>query len=188
MYDENVCIFCKIANGEMPSKKIYETESLVVILDINPANPGHCLVVPKKHIETIYNADNNILEEMIVAAKLVSSRLKEKLGCDGVNILQNNEQTAGQLVKHIHIHVIPRYKGDKVVIGYPKINQTEQQLDEMQKRLAITKESPKEEIVSQKVVDEKEVEKTIDKVVKPDKPREKMTKKELRKWGLEEDF
>ena len=101
MKDEN-CIFCKLANGDIPTNTVYEDEEFRVILDASPATRGHALILPKQHY-----ADSMKL------AKKLAIHMKKVLGCDGVNVLQNNEETAGQTVFHFHVHVIPRYQGVK---------------------------------------------------------------------------
>jgi histidine triad (HIT) family protein len=104
------CIFCKIIKGEIPSYKVYENEKVIVILDINPANKGHLLVIPKNHYENIFDIpEDEFLEVMKVVKKL--SRIFQDY--DGLNILQNNKEQAGQVVKHLHVHLIPRVKGDE---------------------------------------------------------------------------
>lgn len=108
------CIFCKIANGELPSYTIYEDDDFRVILDINPASKGHSLLIPKEHFKNIFELDDNIASKALVVAKNVSAALRDELNCDGFNILQNNEEIAGQTVFHFHMHLIPRYTGDTV--------------------------------------------------------------------------
>lgn len=110
----NDCFFCKIANGEVPVNTVYEDDNFKVFLDIAPANPGHCLVVPKTHAKNIYEIDPELLSKAIKVAQTIAVKVKKATGCDGVNILQNNEEAAGQSVFHFHIHVIPRYNKDKV--------------------------------------------------------------------------
>ncbi len=110
------CIFCKIAEGEIPSNTVYEDDSFRVILDLNPANEGHCLVIPKKHAEDIFELDSQTAAAAFKTAKKIAEAVKKAFGCDGINILQNNGEAAGQSVGHFHIHVIPRYHGDAVVI------------------------------------------------------------------------
>lgn len=131
------CLFCKICKGEIPSKSIYDDADVKVFLDINPANVGHCLVVPKMHSDNIIEADDKTLDKMIVTAKTVAKKLKETLNCD-LNIIQNNGKSAGQLVSHIHFHLIPRFPNDHVVISYPRIQITEEQLEEVRKKLSIS--------------------------------------------------
>jgi histidine triad (HIT) family protein len=129
------CLFCKIANGQIPSRKVYEDKYVIAILDINPANRGHCLVISKKHYENVYDADDDDLQKMIVVAKTLAKRVKERLNAVGVNILQNNGRRAGQLVNHIHIHVIPRFDDDKVLITYQRSSLSDADFEEMQKIL-----------------------------------------------------
>ena len=113
------CIFCKIINNEIPAKTVYEDKKVKVFLDVNPSTNGHMLIVPKKHYENILDID---LEIYNYAISLIKEKLyplvKEKLNCDGVTIIQNNEY--GQEVKHLHIHVIPRYENDAHEFLYNK--------------------------------------------------------------------
>ena len=111
MKDPN-CIFCKIANGEIPSNTIYEDDSFRVILDNGPATKGHALVLPKDHYADIFATSEDTAAKAMIVAKKVSEKLKAKLGCEGLNIVQNNGEVAGQTVKHLHIHLIPRYTDD----------------------------------------------------------------------------
>ena len=107
------CIFCKLANGVFPTNFIYEDEDFKVILDANPATKGHSLILPKKHFKNLLDADEEILKKALPLAKKLSNKLIEVLKCDGVNVLQNNNKAAGQVVFHLHIHLIPRYKDEK---------------------------------------------------------------------------
>ena len=140
--DPTDCLFCKIAKGEVPSKKVYEDENAIAFLDINPANRGHCLVVPKKHSENIYDIDDNTLEKVIIIAKNLSKLIKEKLECNGVNLVQNNERHAGQIVNHFHIHIIPRYENDNVVITYQRVQLSDADFEDVRKKLSETKKEP----------------------------------------------
>lgn len=108
MRDDN-CIFCKLANGVIPTNSIYEDEEFKVILDASPASKGHALILPKEHYANVYEIDSDTLGN---AAKLAQKLVRyetEILGCDGYNILQNNGEAAGQTVFHYHVHLIPRY-------------------------------------------------------------------------------
>ena len=96
------CIFCKIANGEIPSATVYETPECRVILDLAPANQGHALILTKEHYDNIY----------------VAKAGQEETGCEGLNIVQNNGEVAGQTVHHFHMHVIPRHAGDDVKVTW----------------------------------------------------------------------
>ena len=112
------CIFCKIANGEIPSATLYEDEDFRVILDLGPASKGHALVLPKDHAANLFELPDEIAGKVLPVAKKVSARLFKGLGCDGFNIVQNNGEYAGQTVFHFHVHLIPRYKGDTVKVGW----------------------------------------------------------------------
>ncbi|MBE5823250.1 MAG: HIT family protein [Butyrivibrio sp.] len=106
------CIFCKIANGEIPSNTIYEDDKFRVILDNGPATKGHALVLPKEHYANLFEMPEELLADAAKVAKKVASDIKDKLSCDGLNLVQNNGETAGQTVMHFHLHIIPRYKND----------------------------------------------------------------------------
>ncbi|MCR5789754.1 MAG: HIT family protein [Lachnospiraceae bacterium] len=115
--DEN-CIFCKLANGEIPTNVVYEDQDFTVIMDAAPATKGHCLILPKEHAANIYEIDEELLSKAIRLAKKEAKILTEKLHCDGFNIVQNNGEAAGQTVFHFHIHLIPRYLDDGQKIGW----------------------------------------------------------------------
>jgi len=117
MYDEN-CIFCKLANGVFPTNTIYEDDLVRVILDASPATRGHALVIPKEHYRNIYDLDENCASHVLVVAKKIACIMKDKLGCTGLNILQNNEEVAGQTVFHFHLHIIPRYDDDTLNLSF----------------------------------------------------------------------
>lgn len=108
------CIFCKIANGEIPSATLYEDEEFRVILDLNPAAKGHTLILPKKHAANLFELPDETAAKAFILAKKIASTLKDGLHADGVNVLQNNGEAAGQTVFHFHMHVIPRSQGDTV--------------------------------------------------------------------------
>ncbi len=105
----NTCIFCKIVSGDLPSTKIYEDETVLAFMDINPVEEGHALVIPKKHLDPITNVPDNILKEIIAVVKKIASAQLTALNASGVNISQANGSGAGQEVPHIHFHIIPRY-------------------------------------------------------------------------------
>lgn len=112
------CIFCKIANGEIPSATVYEDSTCRVILDVNPANKGHALVIPKEHYDNIYSMDADTASKIFTIATEVAKAQKAELNPDGLNIVQNNGEAAGQTVFHFHMHVIPRYIKDNVNIKW----------------------------------------------------------------------
>ena len=117
MRDDN-CMFCKIANGEIPAATLYEDEDFRVILDLGPASKGHALVLPKDHAPNLFELPDSYASKALVVAKKVSRKLYEGLGCDGFNVVQNNGEYAGQTVFHFHMHLIPRYKGDTVKVTW----------------------------------------------------------------------
>ena len=112
------CIFCKIANGEIPSATLFEDEDFRVILDLGPASKGHALILPKTHAANIYEIPEELAAKAMVLAKKMAAKMTEALNCDGFNIVQNNGETAGQTVFHFHMHLIPRYKNDGVGIQW----------------------------------------------------------------------
>ena len=130
---DNNCIFCKIANGEIPSRTLKENDMFRVVLDVAPATKGHALILPKEHYRNLYDLPENIAAEAIKLAKETALEMKEKLNCDGVNIVQNNEETAGQTVFHFHMHIIPRYKDDKQAIGWKPGQPEADELDAVEK-------------------------------------------------------
>ena len=111
MKDPN-CIFCKIANGEIPSRTLYEDEKFRVIMDLGPATRGHSLILPKAHYANLYEIPEDLAADAAKLAKKLAIRMTEKLGADGFNIIQNNNEAAGQTVPHYHVHLIPRYQND----------------------------------------------------------------------------
>jgi len=130
------CLFCKIASGEVPSKVIYDSKDVMAFLDIRPANPGHVLIIPKEHFETLADLPENMNSALLQLVKIIAGAQVEALGAQGVNVLQNNGELAGQVIPHVHVHVIPRFKGDKVTINYSGLVELkDEQFDEIQKRL-----------------------------------------------------
>ncbi len=118
-----MCIFCSIVNGEIPSNKIYEDDMVIAFLDINPTSYGHTLVVPKKHCDSFLDCEDEVRDHVFKVAQQLANTLEEKLHCDGINILSNIHEAAGQSVSHFHVHLIPRYKDDDhVTIEFHEIN------------------------------------------------------------------
>ena len=112
------CIFCKLANGDIPTNVVDEDDTFTVIMDASPATKGHCLILPKDHYANIYELDEEVAGKAFKLAKKLATMMTEKLDCDGFNIVQNNGETAGQTVFHFHMHLIPRYKDDNQRIGW----------------------------------------------------------------------
>ena len=104
-------IFCKIVNGEIPSKKLYEDDMVMVIMDVNPSSDGHSLIIPKKHYKDLFDIDKEVLFRIMGVAREMSLKLEEKLDCDGITLIQNNG--ISQDVKHFHLHLVPKYNSNK---------------------------------------------------------------------------
>lgn len=115
---DNDCIFCKIIAGAIPSKTVYEDEDYKAILDVSPASQGHVIILPKNHAANIFELSDEDARGIMPVAKKIAAAQMKVFGCDGVNVLQNNGEAAGQTVFHLHVHVIPRYKGDTVDIKW----------------------------------------------------------------------
>jgi len=128
------CIFCKIIKGEIPCAKVYEDKEVIAFLDISPVNPGHTLVVPKEHHETLMDLPEEIACKVMKVVKKVASAVKEAVNADGVNINQSNLKPAGQLVPHVHFHVIPRIAGDGLRL-WPQSKYKEGQMEEVRKEI-----------------------------------------------------
>lgn len=127
------CIFCKIAKGKIPSATIYEDNHFAVILDVNPATKGHCLIIPKEHFDNIYDLDGETAGKLFSLATCIARALKDALKCDGLNVIQNNGEIAGQTVNHFHLHLIPRYEGDGVDLTWPQHEVSQDELEEIRK-------------------------------------------------------
>ncbi len=133
------CIFCKIVKGEIPSYRIYDDSDAIAFLDINPATPGHSLVVPKKHSVNIFDVDADELARVMKIIKRVAEKIKSEMGTDSINIIQNNGRLSGQIVDHIHFHIIPRYQDDGVRISYGRYEVKPSDLEELAKKLKVEK-------------------------------------------------
>lgn len=136
------CTFCKIASGKAEASIAYEDRNLTVFMDLHPASVGHVLVIPREHWETIYDIPEEVLAGLFAMVKRVSAAVKKAVGADGVSILQFNEAAAGQSVRHFHVHVIPRFKGDTISkfvaamlgpTGFEKVER--QDLDKIAKKI-----------------------------------------------------
>ena len=129
------CIFCKIANGEIPSATLYEDEDFRGILDLGPASKGHALILPKAHAANIYEISDDMAAKAMILAKKMATKMTEALKCDGFNIVQNNGEPAGQTVFHFHMHLIPRYEGDQVGITWKPGTLTDEVKNEILEKL-----------------------------------------------------
>jgi histidine triad (HIT) family protein len=106
------CIFCKVLGGEIPGERVYEDEHAVAVMDINPWTRGHAVVFPREHAANVFEISDEELAHVAVAAKRLAAKMRDTLGCDGVNLLQSNGAAAWQTIFHLHVHVIPRYEDD----------------------------------------------------------------------------
>lgn len=133
------CIFCRIIAGEIPSTKVYEDDLVLAIMDIQPINTGHVLVLPKKHFAHLHEMDEETGARLFRVAMRVERAIREtELICEGTNLLQNNGRPAMQEVFHVHLHVIPRYRGDGVKFKFP---QEQTPREELEKAASMIRES-----------------------------------------------
>jgi histidine triad (HIT) family protein len=130
------CIFCKISNGDIPSAAIYEDDNFKVILDKFPSAPGHALILPKKHADNIFELDADSAAKIFPLAQKVAQAMQKSLNPDGINILQNNGEAAGQSVMHLHVHIIPRFKEDTIRIGWQPQELADEKAAEIGKLIA----------------------------------------------------
>lgn len=107
-----MCLFCKIINKEIPCHQVYEDDKVIAFLDIKPVNPGHVLVLPKKHYQNFEEITPEDLTALMLAVKKIGGQMKNKLGVTGYNVTVNNDPVAGQIIPHLHVHIIPRHAGD----------------------------------------------------------------------------
>lgn len=114
---EDSCIFCRISRGEIPALRIYENDSFFSIPDAHPKIEGHSLVISKKHFKTLLDMPSSAGTELLDCIKNTSLKLIEKYGSEGFNVVNNNFKVAGQVVEHIHFHILPRKKGDRALFA-----------------------------------------------------------------------
>lgn len=129
------CIFCKLANGEIPTNALYEDEQFKVILDLGPATRGHALILPKDHAADLYELPDEAAGAAMKLAKKMALSMRDKLHCDGLNVMQNNGEVAGQTVSHFHLHLIPRYKNDGQAINWVPSQPTQEELEAVRKEI-----------------------------------------------------
>ncbi len=129
------CIFCKIIKGEIPSHNVYEDEKTFAFLDINPMNIGHTLVVPKNHISKITLTEEEDLLALTKTLKKVIKGVEESLGVDNLNVFVNQGRDAGQLVPHLHYHVVPRHRGDGVEFDVPQRKLSEEEFKDLAEKI-----------------------------------------------------
>ena len=129
------CIFCKLANGNIPVEAVYEDDTVKAIFDASPASEGHILILPKDHADNIYELTDDQAAGIFKAAKKISRAMRDSLEYDGLNVVQNNGEAAGQTVFHFHMHLIPRYKGDKVNVGWQPGELTQESLTALKEKV-----------------------------------------------------
>ena len=129
------CIFCRIANGEIPSRTLFEDDQFRVILDLGPAARGHALILPKELYEDLFGIPEDTAADAMRLAKRMAAKIAGALSADGFNLVQNNGEAAGQTVRHFHMHLIPRYRGDGQTIGWTPGEPSAEELDETLKLL-----------------------------------------------------
>ena len=129
------CIFCKIIAGKASAEKIYEDESTLAFLDIFPASQGHSLVIPKKHCRTLSDMAADDLSATIKTVQKIGKAVAKAMDADGFNIVQSNERAAGQVVFHVHFHVIPRKEGDKLSFSWPHLREKDIELPKWRERI-----------------------------------------------------
>lgn len=114
------CVFCRIVRGELPSAKVFENEHVLAFLDIAPITRGHTLVIPKRHVEDLLTAPADLVAEVARSLPQLAAALRRATGADGIQVIQLNGRAAGQVVMHLHVHLIPRSASDRVQLLIPK--------------------------------------------------------------------
>ncbi len=129
------CIFCKIVQGEIPSKTLYEDKKFRVILDVRPATRGHALILTKQHFSNVFELPDDSTGEVFILAKRMAGVIQDKLKCDGFNLMQNNGEVAGQTQNHFHMHIIPRYSNDGQEISLATGEPTPEELEAVRQEI-----------------------------------------------------
>lgn len=162
------CIFCKILRGEIPARKVFENKKVLAFLDINPVNPGHTLVIPKKHYLLLTEIPDEELSELIKTVRNLSSIIFKVTNAEGITVTQNNGKSAGQIVPHVHFHIIPRFSGDKLENKWETMKLEDSQFQEIQDKINSLTTQLESETVSQ-IEEKKEV---PEEESEPEKPKE----------------
>jgi len=129
--NSNECIFCKIVAGEIPAACIYEDDAVFAFLDIGPVNKGHALIIPKMHYEKADQCPAPVLSSIGAQIGRIAKAVASASDCEGYNVLCNNGRVAGQVVDHLHFHIIPRFAGDGCLQGWPAKTYADGEMDEM---------------------------------------------------------
>ena len=193
-FQKKQCIFCQIISGKVQSKKIYEDEETLAILDINPANPGHIVLLPKEHYSIMPQIPEGVINNLAMAAKALSNVLLKGISAQGTNIIVANGVAAGQRAQHFMLHIIPRMEKDDLEFTLPQNTLPEKELDQISEKLSkslgtiegSSKVPPKFEMPKQKVVEAEFKEKPADKEKKPEKKEQKPAKKAKQEADLDD--
>ncbi|MFH1256517.1 MAG: HIT family protein [Candidatus Diapherotrites archaeon] len=129
------CIFCKIVSGEIPSTKVFEDEKVLAFLDVKPAAKGHALIIPKKHYATLLDIPHEELKDVTFAVQKVGAAVMKALNAEGFNVIQSNKEAAGQVIPHVHFHVIPRKKDDGLNFGWKEAQHEKEEMQEYAKSI-----------------------------------------------------
>ena len=193
-FQKKQCIFCQIISGKVQSKKIYEDSETLAILDINPANPGHIVLLPKEHYSIMPQIPEETISNLSMAAKALSNVLLKGIGAQGTNIIVANGVTAGQRAQHFMLHIIPRMENDDLQFTLPQNTLPEKELNQISEKLSkslgviggASEVPPKFEMPEQKVVDAEFEEKPAAKEKKPKKKEQKPAKKAKQEADLDD--
>lgn len=183
-FQKKQCVFCQIIGGKIPAKEVYSDEHSYAALDINPAAPGHILLLPKEHYSIMPQVPEQVLQHLFIAAKKLSNSLLRALGAEGTNILVANGQAAGQKAQHFMIHIIPRKQKDKVVFNLPQRQIKPEELSSIGNKLrkALGQPEKSTQALPPPVVDaefeDQPAQKTEKKSEKPPKKKKSTPKKE----------
>ncbi|MEW6360114.1 MAG: HIT family protein [Planctomycetota bacterium] len=129
------CIFCKIVAGKLPSCKLMEDKDVLAFVDIGPIRPGHALLIPKKHYERTVDMPGEEVARLMAHLPKLAKAIVQATGADGYNVLQMNGACAGQVVPHVHFHIIPRHNGDGVKFGWPAAKYPEGEMEKLGKKI-----------------------------------------------------
>ena len=187
-FQKKQCIFCQIISGKVQSKKIYEDQESIAILDINPANPGHIVLLPKEHYSIMPQVPEPVIGHLSMTAKALSNVLLKSIGAQGTNIIIANGVAAGQRAQHFMIHIIPRMENDDLEFTLPQNTLPEKELEQISEKLSkslgainnVSEAPPKFEVPEKKVVEaefKEKPSKTEKKAPKKQKPAKKPEKK-----------
>jgi histidine triad (HIT) family protein len=129
------CVFCKMVEGEIPVAKVYEDDAVLAFLDIGPISDGHTLVIPKQHCATVHECDREVLVDLATRLGKIAEAVVTAMDADGYNVLSNNGGAAGQVVDHLHLHIIPRKTGDRVFTQWPSYKYKKGQMEDIVARI-----------------------------------------------------